>query len=73
MNQDAQTDILEALDYQVNLITPNAIFDELRLSLSSLRHLVPLGVVWDTACDNAWYLLKQASIGLFLSGPTHFF
>ncbi len=62
-SQVAQWDILEALDYQINMTTPDAILEELRLSLPTLRHLLSFDNGWCAAREHAWFLLKAAALG----------
>ena len=62
--QAAQRDILEALDYELYVAFPDAIFEELRLSLLTIRKMLSFQDGWEIAINHAREMLSKAVRGM---------
>ncbi|KAI9439117.1 hypothetical protein H4582DRAFT_2142468 [Lactarius indigo] len=57
----SQRDLLECLSYDLGMLTPQAILDELRLALPALRHVLHFERAWEDVLSETWKQLLAAA------------
>ncbi|KAH8993707.1 hypothetical protein EDB92DRAFT_1777869, partial [Lactarius akahatsu] len=57
----SQRDLLECLSYDLGMLTPQAILDELQLALPTLRHVLHFERAWEDVLSETWKQLLAAA------------